>query len=100
MELVIEHNTNKRRFETVINDHNAFVEYNLFNHGINFTHTEVPIELEGKGIGSALAKFVLDFAKDNRFRVMPLCPFIKGYIDRHPEYGTISMLHGIKKENW
>lgn len=100
MELVIQHNTDKRRFEVSINGELAFVEYNLFNNGINYTHTEVPPSLEGKGIGSALAKHVLDYARENSLRVMPLCPFIKAYIDRHPEYAAISMLHNIKKENW
>jgi predicted GNAT family acetyltransferase len=100
MELVIIHNELKQRFETTVDGNTAFVEYNLFSHGINYTHTEVPKVLEGKGVGSALAKFVLDYARENQLRVMPLCPFIKGYIDRHPEYADISMLHGIKKENW
>jgi uncharacterized protein len=100
MELVITHNIDKHRFETIIEGHIAFVEYNLFNNGINYTHTEVPKELEGKGIGKALAKFVLDYARENHLRVMPLCPFIKGYIDRNMEYADLSMLHGIKKENW
>ncbi len=100
MELAIVQNTDKRRFETTVNGITAFVEYNLFNNGINYTHTEVPGELEGKGIGSALAKHVLEYAKENHLKVMPLCPFIKKYIDRHPEYASISMLHGIKKNEW
>lgn len=100
MELAIIHNTDKHRFETTVDNITAFVEYNLFNNGINYTHTEVPTGLEGKGIGSALAKHVLEYAKENKLRIMPLCPFIKAYIDRHPEYASISMLHNIKKENW
>jgi uncharacterized protein len=100
MELVIFHDKDKRRFETNVNGFVAFVEYNLFNQGINFTHTEVPTELEGQGIGSYLAKHVLNYAREQHLRVMPLCPFIKGYIDRHMEYADISMLHGIKKTDW
>lgn len=100
MELAIHHNEKQHRFEVTVNDITAFVEYNLFKNGINYTHTEVPSGLEGKGVGSALAKFVLDYAQQNNLRVMPLCPFIKAYIDRHPEYQDNSMLHNIKKENW
>lgn len=100
MELAIQHNIKQHRFETTVNNITAFVEYNLFNNGINFTHTEVPVGLEGKGIGSGLAKFVLDYAVSEHLKIMPLCPFIKAYIDRHPEYQEYSMLHGIKKENW
>lgn len=100
MELVIFHDTEKRRFETSVNGLIAFVEYNLFNQGINYTHTEVPVELEGQGIGSSLAKHVLNYAREQHLRVMPLCPFIRSYIDRHQEYADISMLHGIKKTDW
>ena len=65
-------NQENHRFETTVNNITAYVEYNLFNNGINFTHTEVPVGLEGKGVGSGLAKFVLDYAQQNSLRVMPL----------------------------
>ena len=54
---------------------------------IVFTHTEVDDAYEGKGVGSALAKFALDDVRaDGRRKVVPRCPFIKGWIDRHPDY--------------
>jgi predicted GNAT family acetyltransferase len=54
---------------------------------IVFTHTEVDDAFEGKGVGSALAKAALDDVRaDGRRRVIPRCPFIKGWIDRHPDY--------------
>ena len=100
MELVIIQDTAQNRFETTVNGYTAFVEYYTSGNRINYTHTEVPAELEGKGIGSALAKYVLEYAREHHLKVMPLCPFIKAYIDRHPEFAGISMLHGIKKEDW
>lgn len=53
---------------------------------IIFTHTEVPKALEGTGLGSMLAKAALNYAKDHQLKVMPLCPFMAGYIKRHPEW--------------
>jgi predicted GNAT family acetyltransferase len=53
---------------------------------IVFTHTGVPESMEGTGVGSALAKSALDYAQDNHLLVLPLCPFIRSYIERHPEY--------------
>ena len=54
---------------------------------IVFTHTEVDDAFEGKGVGSALAKGALDDVRaDGRRKVVPRCPFIKGWIDRHPDY--------------
>lgn len=49
-------------------------------------HTIVPEEMEGKGIGSALVKHALEYARHEHLYVKPTCPFIRAYIDRHPEY--------------
>ena len=56
---------------------------------IVFTHTEVDPAFEGKGVGSALARAALDQARAWELPVLPLCPFIKGYIERHREYVDI-----------
>ena len=52
-----------------------------------FTHTEVDEAFEGHGVGSALARFALDDVRsEGHRRVIARCPFIKGWIDRHPAY--------------
>jgi predicted GNAT family acetyltransferase len=56
---------------------------------IVFTHTEVDPAFEGKGVGSALARGALDQVRAWELPVLPLCPFIKGYIQRHREYVDI-----------
>jgi predicted GNAT family acetyltransferase len=53
---------------------------------IIFTHTGVPSALEGRGIGSALAKAGLEYARAQGMAVVPLCPFVRSYIERKPEY--------------
>jgi len=53
---------------------------------IAITHTEVDEALEGRGFGSMLAAAVLDDARRQGLAVLPLCPFIAHYIERHPEY--------------
>ena len=47
---------------------------------------EVPRALEGRGIASKMAKFVLDEAQAQQLSIVPLCPFVRGYIEKHPEY--------------
>ncbi|GJM31021.1 MAG: N-acetyltransferase [Saprospiraceae bacterium] len=79
-------NPEKKRFEVVIDEHVAVAEYMLVKNKIIFTHTEVPKELGGNGIGSKLAKTGLEYAKAEGLEVMPLCPYIAGYIKRNPEY--------------
>lgn len=91
MDINIQHLEDQRKFLTVVDEHKAFVEYLRIKSKIIFTHTEVARELEGKGIGGALAKHVLEYAKANELVVMPLCPFIAAYISRHPEYKSLLM---------
>jgi uncharacterized protein len=55
---------------------------------IVFTHTIIRPEFEGRGLGSRLAKFVLDDAIARGERIVPECPFIAAYLGRHPEYGA------------
>jgi predicted GNAT family acetyltransferase len=65
----------------------GFAEYQLTDHLIIFTHTEVETKFEGKGVASAIARFALDDVRADGCReVLPLCPFIKGWIARHAEY--------------
>lgn len=56
---------------------------------IAFTHTEVDESCEGRGFGSRLAAAALDDARRDGLAVVPLCPFIAHYIERHPEYAQL-----------
>jgi predicted GNAT family acetyltransferase len=53
---------------------------------IIYVHTEIDPAFEGKGMGSKLAADALDAARAAGERVVPLCPFINDYIERHPKY--------------
>ncbi|MBO9539591.1 N-acetyltransferase [bacterium] len=75
-----------KRFELQIGDRLAVAEYILTPDGIVFTHTEVPVELEGRGLASKLIKFALDSARERKLSVTPMCQAVAGYIERHPEY--------------
>jgi len=86
-------NKEANRFEVKVGGYTGFVDYKLKKGVIRYTHTEVPKELSGKGVGSFLAKNVLEYAKEHQLRVKPYCPFIKAYIDKHQEYLEISEFH-------
>ncbi|MDJ1484721.1 GNAT family N-acetyltransferase [Cytophagaceae bacterium YF14B1] len=85
----ISQNITENRFELAMEGKTAIVEYVLSGNVITFLHTEVPPQLEGRGIGSTLAKYVLEYAKANQLKVSLQCPFIRSYIDRHPEYTSL-----------
>ena len=83
---MVTNNEKQHRFEYEEDGHVAFAAYQLKPDVIVFTHTEVPKELGGRGIGGKLAEAALQYARANDLRVIPLCPFMSSYIDKHPEY--------------
>ena len=86
-QIVIENNEAKSQFEARVGDHLAVAEYMLTKQKvIVFTHTEVPTALEGHGVANKLIRTALDHARAEQFAVMPLCPFVKAFLLRHPEY--------------
>ena len=83
------HNITHQRFELMIDGHLAVLDYKLETDVISFVRTKVPDALGGMGLGSVLAKTGLDYARENNFRVIPICPFVKAYIQRHKEYADL-----------
>jgi len=77
------------RFELTVEGHLAATYYKIEGGVITFIHTEVPPELGGKGVGSALVKDALDQVRADGLKVIPQCPFVKAYIDKHPEYADM-----------
>ena len=82
----ITHLQDKKRFEITEDGYTAYVAYELFEGGIDITHTLVPKPLEGRGLASALVKHVLEYAGVQALKVRPTCPFVKVYVERHPQY--------------
>lgn len=79
-------NESASRFEIEIDGRLAVSKYRRRDDTIVFTHTEVPQEFEGQGIGNRLAVAALDFAREEGLRVVPRCRFIAAFIERHREY--------------
>ena len=61
------------------------LEYVVKRERIALIHTEVEPRHEGKGIAAALARFALDDARRRGLRVIASCPYVQGYLARHPE---------------
>jgi predicted GNAT family acetyltransferase len=78
-------NKEKSRFEMDADGHVAFADYRREGNAIEFRHTEVPKALEGRGLGSALVRGALALAKAEGLAITARCPFVKAYIERHPE---------------
>ena len=87
-DIVVSNNPDLLRYEARLGGELAgFAAYRLEDGRITFTHTEVDGAFEGKGIGSALARGALDDVRaTGGLTVLPLCPFIKGWIGKHEDY--------------
>jgi predicted GNAT family acetyltransferase len=83
-------NPDKRRFELTADGWLAgFAEYRLDADTITFIHTEVDQAFSGRGLGSVLARGALDDARRRGLRVVAECPFIRGWIAKHPDYSDL-----------
>lgn len=86
MKYDIEHNENRQRFETTIEDRVSIIDYELDGKHLSLTHVVVPKLLEGRGIAGELTQTALDWARAEGYRVIPVCPYVQTWLNRHPEY--------------
>ena len=82
-------NAARHRFEIDAEGHVAFSQYKRAGGVIDIMHTEVPPALNGKGIGSRLVRGLLDLVRAEGAKGRPLCPFVRSYVDKHPEYADL-----------
>lgn len=79
----------QKRFIANIDGYQAYIEYSVKPDTIILEHIEVDKALAGKGIASELTESVLLGIESRGLKVIPECPFIKGYIEKHPEWESI-----------
>jgi predicted GNAT family acetyltransferase len=89
MNNAVSDNAAQHRFELDVDGHTAATYYERADGVITFVHTEVPPELGGKGIGSKLVKGALDQVRASGLKAVAQCPFVKAWIDKHPEYADL-----------
>jgi predicted GNAT family acetyltransferase len=91
------HNKEASRFELHVDGLPSLLTYRRFPELIVFDHTEVPEALEGHGLAAKLAGVALDFARANRLRVVPLCPYVSDFIHKHMEYQDLVSPNDLQK---
>lgn len=82
-------NAERRRYEMDTEAGTAFATYRVEGGAILVTHSEVPPAVRGRGLGDKLVKGMLDLARMQGRKVVPLCSFVATYMRRHPEYRDI-----------
>jgi hypothetical protein len=89
-DLTIADRAAENRYEAHLGDELAgFLEYRLAGTRRILIHTEVLPAFGGRGIGAALARHALDEAQAAGTRVTPKCPFVRAWLEHHPEYASI-----------
>lgn len=87
----VEHDTANKRFFIRVNGTNAaemtYVTTNPELYIID--HTSVDSAYRGQGLGDKLLKAIVEYARENGIKIIPLCPFAKGQFERHSEYADV-----------
>lgn len=90
MDLQVADNPDKARFEIRVDGQLAgFVQYQLGDNEIAFTHTQTDDRFRGHGLAGRLVQAALDEARERHLAVLPYCPFVKDWITRHREYANL-----------
>ncbi|MCW2898337.1 MAG: GCN5-related N-acetyltransferase [Streptosporangiaceae bacterium] len=80
----------KRRYEAHLDGLLVgFADYQNTEELMVLPHVEVLREHNGRGFGGALARAALDDARRRNLRVLPMCPFVRDWISRHPDYADL-----------
>ena len=78
-------NREKNRFETETPAGTAVLQYSRSGDRLVLVHTGVPESARGRGVGRRLAEAAFQQAREQDLRVVPVCPFVRAYVRRHPE---------------
>jgi len=95
--LPLVNNKGLQRYELEVDGYTAFIEYKESGNQMVLIHTEVPVELEGKGVGTAIVEKVLEQIEQSQKKLVPLCPFVIAYLKRHPDWNRL-LADSVKKD--
>jgi predicted GNAT family acetyltransferase len=85
----VRHNEAARRFEADIHGTTALLVYKIVPGRMLIQHTEVPQELEGRGIAAKITRVALEYARSQNLEVVPACSYTASFMAKHPEYNDL-----------
>ena len=90
MPIEVEHDEVRGRFVAPVEGQEAVVEYTRpDDRTMDIHRTFVPPEGRGKGLAGLLVRAALDHAMAEGYRVVPTCPYVAGFIEKHAEYAPL-----------
>jgi len=85
----VRENSEKSRFELEVDGVTAFAEYRRQGDRVVLTHTVVPEQLSGKGIGKQLARGTFEILRSADRKVVTECAFMAAYVAKHPDVAAL-----------
>jgi uncharacterized protein len=85
----VKHNDASKRFEARVNGLVCRCDYRMHGNTMMLVHTEVPPQLEGRGIASILVRAAFEHARQNGMDVLPVCSYVRTWVQRHPEFSSL-----------
>jgi len=79
------HNAPASRFEARIPEGLCHADYRRVGSALHMVHTETPHEARGRGMAGLCVAAAVDYAESQGLKVMPLCPYVRSWLRRHPE---------------
>jgi predicted GNAT family acetyltransferase len=90
-------NDKAHQFEVQVDGSTALLTYQRLGRSLVLNHVEVPTALEGRGIASQLTRTALEFARMEHLDVVAVCPYVAGYLKKHPEYHDLLSEKNLKR---
>ena len=82
-------NVDEKRYELSVEGRTVFADYSLLGDTLHIHYVEAPPELRGTGAAGRLMEGIARLAKDNDWRIVPICGYAAAWLRRHKEYHSL-----------
>jgi voltage-gated potassium channel len=86
---IIMQDISSHKFFFVLDGEEGFMRYKIDNQKIDLYHTYIPDDLRQFGFGKKLIEFAISYSRENDFKIIPTCPYVKKYFSEHPELSNL-----------